>query len=99
MSKTVQFQTIQVSRNTQFKCKYGLIVKKKFLFQAIYFNQTIQFSISMSLVVLNPLIGPSSVATTPGHSGPGSDGNEGVLRIRKSSCITGTSPSDFLCHI
>ena len=27
MSKTVQFQTIQFSINTQFKCKYSLIVK------------------------------------------------------------------------
>ena len=27
MSKTVQFQMIQFSINTQFKCKYSLIVK------------------------------------------------------------------------
>ena len=27
MSKTVQFQTIQFSINTQLKCKYNLIVK------------------------------------------------------------------------
>ena len=27
MSKTVQFQTIQFRLNTQFKCKYSLIVK------------------------------------------------------------------------
>ena len=27
MSKTVQPQTIQLSISTQFKCKYGLIVK------------------------------------------------------------------------
>ena len=37
-----------------------------------------------------------SGATTPGKSGPGSDGNEGVLRIPLSSSIAGTSPSDFL---
>ena len=35
-------------------------------------------------------------ATTPGQGGPGSDGNEGVLRISQSSSITGTSPSDCL---
>ena len=35
-------------------------------------------------------------ATTPGQSGPGSDGNEGVLRIPHSSSIVGTSPSDCL---
>ena len=37
-----------------------------------------------------------SGATTPGQSGPGSDGNEGVFRIPKTSSVTGTSPSDCL---
>ena len=37
-----------------------------------------------------------SGATTLGHSGPGSDDNEGVLHIPQSSSITGTSPSDCL---
>ena len=32
---------------------------------------------------------------TPGQSGPGSEGNKGVLCIPQSSSITGTSPSDF----
>ena len=32
----------------------------------------------------------------PGQSGPGSDGNEGVLRIPQSSSTAGTSPSDCL---
>ena len=31
-----------------------------------------------------------SGATTPGQSGPESDGNEGVLRIPQSSSIIGT---------
>ena len=30
MSKTVQFQIIQFNISTQFKCKYGLIVKSIF---------------------------------------------------------------------
>ena len=34
-----------------------------------------------------------SGATTPDKSGPGSDGNEGVLRIPQISRITGTPPS------
>ena len=50
----------------------------------------------MPLVLFNPLIGPLSGATTPGQSGPGSNGNEGVLRIPQSSSIAGTSPSDCL---
>ena len=37
-----------------------------------------------------------SGATTPGQSGPGSNGNEGVLYIPESSSITRTSPSDCL---
>ena len=37
-----------------------------------------------------------SGATTPSHSGPETDGNEGVLRILQISSITGTSPLDCL---
>ena len=37
-----------------------------------------------------------SGATTPGQSGPGSDGNELILYVPQSSSITGTSPSDCL---
>ena len=48
----------------------------------------------MLLVLFNPWIGPLSGATTPGQSGPGSDGNEGVLHIPQSTA--GTSPSDCL---
>ena len=33
---------------------------------------------------------------TPGQSGPGSDGSEGVVCIPQSSSITGTLPSDCL---
>ena len=48
------------------------------------------------LVLFNPWIGPLSGAATPDQSGPGSDGNKGVLRIPQSSSITGTSPSNSL---
>ena len=37
-----------------------------------------------------------SGTTTPGQSGPGSDGNEKVLHILQSTSITETSPSDCL---
>ena len=43
------------------------------------------------LVLFSPYIGPLSGATSLAQSGPGSDGNEGVLRIPQSSSITGTS--------
>ena len=35
-------------------------------------------------------------ASTQGQSGPGNDGNEGVLCIPQGSSITGASPSDCL---
>ena len=54
-------------------------LSKTFLLQAIQFTQTIQFSICMQLVLFNPYIG--SGATIPGQSGPGVNGNEGVLSI------------------
>ena len=37
-----------------------------------------------------------SGATTPSQSGPGSNGNKGVLCIPQSSSITEASPSDCL---
>ena len=59
MSKTAPFQTIQLSISTQFKYKYSLIVKnisivKLFLLVKTVLIQTIQFSISMQLVLFNP---------------------------------------------
>ena len=41
----------------------------------------------MLLVLLNPEIGNLSGATTPGQSGPGSDGNEGVLAFPKAPAL------------
>ena len=58
--------------------------------------QIIQFSISTQFSSIWPTDWTLSGATTPGQSEPRSDGNEGVLRIPKSSSITGTSPSDCL---
>ena len=45
------------------------------------------------LVLFNPQIGTLIGATTPGQSGPGSHGNEGVLFILQSSSIAGKSTS------
>ena len=49
--------------------------------------QTIQFSISMQFSSIQPIDRILSGATNPGQSGPGSDGNEGVLCIPRSSNI------------
>ena len=43
-----------------------------------------------------PIDRTQSGATTPGQSGPGINGNEGVLHIPQSSNITETSLSDCL---
>ena len=43
-----------------------------------------------------PLDRSLSDATTLGQSGPGINGNKGVLCIPQSSIITGASPSDCL---
>ena len=76
-------------------------MSKTFLLQAIQFSLavligTIQFSISMQLVLFNLWIGPLSGTTTLGQSGSGSHGNKGVLHTPKSYSITGTSPPDCL---
>ena len=69
--------------------------KIPFLYKSVIFH-TIHFSISMHFSSIWPIDRTPSGNTTPGKSGPGSDGNEGVLRIPQSSSITGTSPSDCL---
>ena len=58
--------------------------------------QTIQLSISKQFSSIQPIDRTQPGATTLGQSGPGTNDNEWVLSIPKSSCITGTSPSDFL---
>ena len=74
-------------------------MSKAFLFQAIQFSQTvlmqtIQFKYAVSSIQsINRAL---SGANIWGKSGPGSNGNEGVLYIPQSSRITGTSPSDCL---
>ena len=73
----------------QFKCKYGLIVKKVSI---------LSYSVKQKYVIssIKPIDRALSGATTPGHSGPGSNGNKGVLRISQGSSITGTSLLDCL---
>ena len=53
-----------------------------------------QFSLPFSYIY--PIDKTLSSATTPGQSGSGRNGNEGVLHIPLESNITGISPSDYL---
>ena len=66
------------------------------LYVKIVLFRAIQFSIRTQFSSIWPIDRTLSGATTTGESGPGSDCNEGVLRIPQSSSITGTSPSDCL---
>ena len=50
----------------------------------------------MQFSSIQPIDSALSGATTTGQNGPGSDGNEGVLRIPQSSSITGSLPLDCL---
>ena len=61
-------------------------MSKTVLFQIIQFSISTQFS----------FIWPISGATTPGQSGPESDGNEGVICIPQSPSITETTPKNCL---
>ena len=67
----------------QFKCQNSSISKY-------------QFIISTQISSIWPIDRTLSGATTPGQSGPGSDGNKGVLRIFQSSSISEASLSDCL---
>ena len=66
---------------------------KKVLFQ------TIQFSISSQFNSIWPINRTLSGATTQAQSGPGSNGNVGVLHILQSSSITRPHHQIVQCHI
>ena len=55
-----------------------------------------QSDLNQHSLVLSDIHRILSDAITKGQSGPGSDSNEGVLRIPQSSSITGTSPLNCL---
>ena len=64
-------------------------MKKEVLFQTTRFSKRTQFT------SLGPIDSVLSGATNLGQSGPGCEGNEGVLHIPQSSCITGASLSEL----
>ena len=85
-SQTVLIQTIQFSISIVFV--YTQLNFETVLFQAIQFSISTQFS---SIRLIDRIL---SGVTTPGQSGTGCDGNEGVLHIPQSSSITGITSSD-----
>ena len=88
---TSWFSNIQISIS-RFILFTQLNVKIVQLNIKIVLFQTTQFSIRTQFCSIWSLERILSCATTPGLSGPGSDGNEGILRIHQSFSITGTSP-------
>ena len=85
--KTVRFQTIQrnIKKLLHFK-QFSLAWVHSLNLKTVLF-QTIQFSISTQFSSIWPMDRTLSVATTPGQSWPGSDGNEGVLRIPQTPAL------------
>ena len=88
--QTFPFQIIPFSMQKLFHFKQSSLNVKRVLFLAVQFRTSSQFS------SIWPIERTLSGATTPGKSGPWSDGNERILRIPKSSNITEASPSDCL---
>ena len=84
MSKIFLFQTIQFSQTVliqtiQFSISI-IFAHTQLNIKTVLF-QTIQFSISMQFSSIKPIDKTLSGTTTLGLSGPGSNGNEGVLYI------------------
>ena len=105
MSKTHLFQAILFSQKV--KCfqvllciTNNLIKPRSFIHAQLNVKtvlfQTIQFFICTEFIYIRPKDRTLSGATTPGQSGPRSDGDKEVLCILQSSCITEASPSDCL---
>ena len=65
------------------------------MLKQFYFNQFSLASVR-SLVLIEQFDRTLSAATTLGPSGPGRDGNEGILRIHQSSSNAGKSLSDWM---
>ena len=99
MLKTFLFQAIQFSQTVLIQTvQFSIIiifVYTQLNIETVLF-QVIQFSISMQFTSIWPIDRTLSDVPTPGQSGSGSDGNEGILYIPQISSITGTSPSDCL---
>ena len=95
--KVEWFQVLLYITNNSIKHRsfvYTQLNDQTVLFLTIRFDISHLFahSLKWQTVLFDPLSG----AITPSQSGPGSDGNEGVLRISQSSSITGTPSSDCL---
>ena len=98
--KSTKFQVLLYIANNSIKHQlfvYAQLDDQTALFQTIQFSMPFVWTQFKSQFYLSHEC-PFSSSSTPSQSGPGSDGNEEVLRIPQSSSITGASSSDCL-HI
>ena len=77
-------------------CRYTQLNDQTVLFLTIQFSISYLFTHSLNTKQLYLTHRCYKVLPFLGQSEPGSDGNEGILRIPQSSSITGTSPWDCL---
>ena len=105
--QTGLFQTIQFSMSTKLKwfqvlqcIPNNLIKHHKFIYTQLNVKTVNfkQFSLAwlQLFYLIHNLSLTQSRAATPGRSGPGSDGNKGILHILQSSNITEASPANCL---
>ena len=89
--KTIIFQIIQFSINIVFfRTQLNI---KTILFQKIYLSISTHFS------SIRPIDRALSGSTTLDQSGPGSDGNEGVLHTPQSSTLMEPHNQIVYCHL
>ena len=83
-----------------FAFKYNLVkFSKTFLFQAIQFTQTIQFSISMLLVLFNPQIGPYQVLPLRARVDLGAMAMKRYTAFPEAPALLGPHHQIVYCHI
>ena len=90
MNKIILIKVSNISVLYSFFFVYTPLNIKTVLFQTIPFSESTKFS------SIWPIDRTLSGATTPGESGPGSNGNKETLRILQSSSITEASASGCL---
>ena len=94
MVKKYYFQLLSLVKQYYFK-RFSFAQIRSLNIKTVLF-QVIQFSINTQFSSISFIERSLSGVTTSGLSGPGSDGNQGVVHIPKSCSMTRTSPSDCL---
>ena len=89
-----QLSSIQFSTSTQFRCQNSSLLNNSVKHKLPSLNKKNSELSKPRYSSIWPIDRTLSGAISQGQSGPGSNGNEGVLHILQSSNITRASPSD-----